>query len=188
MEDKEIIENVLQGKTQYFEILIKKYEKMVFHIILHLLKEKCLYKTEEIAQDVFLIIYKKLRQYNPKYELRNWIYTITLNKTRSFLRKENIRQKLFGFFKSEPVLDSNVEKIIYQNEVKHLLDKEIKQLPENYQKVLLFFYSEELTIKQISEVMKQNENTIKTWLFRAKDILKENEKLKNIFETFSKDT
>lgn len=65
-------------------------------------------------------------------------------------------------------------------EIKNRLGREIQKLPQHYQRALLLYYVEDLKIKDIAEILKTNENTIKTWLKRAKEKLEENPFLKKM--------
>lgn len=179
MTDQEIISQVLDGDTEAFSILVEKYQKLVFHILNGVIfyNKDCI---EDVAQDIFITIFEKLQQYNPKYDFKNWLYTISLNKARKFLRK---KQSLsVSYLENLDDMGLEDEKESIEPELQLLLSQNIQELSPRYQEVLFLFYSEDKSTAEIADILNKNENTIKTWLKRSREKLKK--KLKNN-ETFS---
>ena len=180
MEDKEIVREVLDGNLFRFEELIQQYENLVFHIIRKSLFKEDYQIVEDIAQEVFFSVFHSLSSYNPDYDFRNWIYTITLNKIRAYFKKEKKQNKIFYFFSKKD--DSFEEKDLKEEkEIHFLIQNEIKKLPEKYRTIITLFYLKDLKIKDIKEILNLNENTIKTHLKRAKQLLEKNLKRKKLF-------
>ena len=85
MDDHSLVRSVLNGNTQAFSFLIKKYEKLVFHMIQKLVNDEMI--IEELAQDVFMKVYEKLPGFRFESKLSTWIGTIAYRLTINHLRK-----------------------------------------------------------------------------------------------------
>ena len=178
---KQLIDNVKNGKIQDFEKIIKQYEKLVFKILHLKLPAHLLSSLEDLAQEVFLTLFDKISSYKPAYSFTNWLYTITLNKVRNFVKQESRREHRALDESHQAPEKSHTNTIIEGQEA---LKQAIGELPEKYQQVLFLYYSESMKINEIADNLDISLNTVKTWLKRAKDKLAKNTQLKNIFETF----
>ena len=142
------------------------------------------YEAEDLYQDTFLKLYEMrenlLIEKNPK----SYIMSISLNIYRNYKRKRSIRQTIIGI---ETSIEENIneipsrelmteEQIIMQEECR-LLRSEVGRLPDKYKIPILLFYMEELSIMEISKILKLPSGTVKTRIHRAKKILKQ--KLEN---------
>jgi RNA polymerase sigma-70 factor (ECF subfamily) len=145
-----------------FEDIVRRYEKMVYGIAYKLLNNH--QDAEDITQETFLIVYRKLRNLRKTNSLTNWIYTITLNLVRENLRKK-YRMKL---------LDNLNENLIFYNdennsneEIKEKIRTAIEKLPEKQREAINLKFMEGLKIKEISKIMECKEGTIKAHIFRG---------------------
>jgi RNA polymerase sigma-70 factor (ECF subfamily) len=145
-----------------FEDIVRRYEKMVYGVAYKLLNNH--QDAEDITQETFLIVYRKLRNLRKTNSLTNWIYTITLNLVRENLRKK-YRMKL---------LDNLNENLIFYNdennsneEIKEKIRTAIEKLPEKHREAINLKFMEGLKIKEISKIMECKEGTIKAHIFRG---------------------
>lgn len=83
--DAELVQAALAGSPQAFEELIKRYQKLVFNIVYHYLGRAN--AVEDVAQEVFLRLYKNLPRYDPAKSLKPWVSRITTNCCLDELRK-----------------------------------------------------------------------------------------------------
>jgi len=172
-----IIEEILKGDVKSFELIIGQYEKLVFNIINSKIPISLKYLNEDIAQEVFIKVFYNLPSYKSEYSFINWIYTITHNVIKDFLKKEKLNKK-------ENI--TNLESVVFTNEAffendvfeVEIIRNAINTLSVKYQKVLFFYYNEGKGTSEIAEILNVNENTIKTWLLRARKVLKK--KLKKL--------
>lgn len=178
---RQLIDNVKNGKIQDFEKIIKQYEKLVFKILHLKLPAHLRSSLEDLAQDVFLTLFDKISSYKPAYSFTNWLYTITLNKVRNFIKQEG-RKEHHALDESHQAPEKSHANTIIEGQ--EALQNAIGELPEKYQQVLFLYYSESMKINEIAHSLDISFNTVKTWLKRAKDKLSKNTQLKNIFETF----
>ena len=83
--DSEIIESFLKGNRDVFNIIIETHTKFVYNICLSLLKN--IHDSEDVTQEVFILIFNNLNKFNNSSSLKTWIYKITYNQCLKFLKK-----------------------------------------------------------------------------------------------------
>lgn len=170
-----MIQQILEGNTHAFRFLVKKYERLVFHIAGRMIADQA--DLEDICQNVFVKVYKKLPEFRREAKLSTWIGTIAYRESIDFLRKRGVAINDLKEFK-EQVPESNVDsmhpEIIHtQAERKDLVNKLIADLPSVYRMVLSLYHIEELSYKEIEEITRMPEGTIKSYLHRARQLLKD---------------
>ena len=141
--------------------IIDEYADMVYRIAL----TRC--GIVENAEDVFQEVFMKLAEKNPKFESKEhekaWLIRVTINLTKNM--------NTAAWNKKVVSLDEN---IIFETKEQNDVFQAVCDLPQNYRTVIYLLYYEGYKVKEISELMKKSEGTIKTWLFRAREILKQN--------------
>lgn len=144
--------------------VIQKYSDMVYRFAYSLVKDK--YDAEDIHQEVFVkFICTHPKFKNTEHE-KAWFLRVTINLCKN-LWKTAWKQKMISFLDSEakePVIEINKEDNIIEI---------VKQLPQKYKVVIHLFYYEELSIDEISQVLKLRPSTIRCQLTRARKKLKE---------------
>lgn len=130
--------------------------------------------AEDIMQEVFISYYRKADQFEERSALKTYLSKITVNKCHDYLRSWRNKRSLFsnslgGLISSAK---SPEETYVLQTDQSNLTNK-ILELPVKYREVILLFYYQEFTSKEISEMLACSENTVKTRLRRAKDLLRQ---------------
>jgi RNA polymerase sigma-70 factor (ECF subfamily) len=132
-------------------------------------------EAEELTQDIFVKIYNGLSDFRGESQLKTWIYRITVNTCISKLNSKQFRE--FRNQSSElnvNTLDSvnHPEKNFILEEDKSTLEIALNELSSEYRQILLLFYIEELSYKEIAVVLDLPIGTICTKLYRARRELK----------------
>jgi RNA polymerase sigma factor (sigma-70 family) len=191
MTDHELITGILNHDKSVIQFLVNKFHKQVIKTAFHFVHD--MDDAEDIAQDVCVEILESLSQFKKTSSLSTWIYKVTVNKSLNFIRK-NKRKQLVGqfesfFFKrennggntiSEP---SSVDNPYENTEKKQILDKAINSLPENQKTAFILSKYEELSYKEITEIMSLSLPSVESLLQRAKQNLQK--KLFNHFSEYS---
>ncbi len=139
--------------------------------------------AEDITQDVFMEVYQSLEKFRQQSNMSTWIYRITVNKCLDFLRKKN-RKKRFGFMAELFHKDSgeiSVDKahfdhpgiLMEKKENARLLFAAIDLLKDNQKTVFVLFHIEELSQKEIAEIMELTPKAVESLIQRAKAVLRE---------------
>ena len=181
MQDKEIIEKIIQGQEDLFSLIIDKYKNKVFSIIYSFCGHTS--DCEDIAQNVFVKIFKALPKFKFESEFSTWMYRIVINEsiTISKKKKGNIvpldinnsedeeNSNLINFLKS----DDNTEKELIQKETQEIVQKALSKLKDNYKMVLTLRDIEDFSYEEIAKMMNASIENVKIWIFRARNRLKE---------------
>ncbi len=144
-----------------FELLVEKYADRVTRICFVNLENRA--DAEDAWQNVFLKLFKAKKLWNkPDEELRKWLVTVTLNECR------DIKRKLFR----RNHYDIEELQITYTEDFNKDLINEIRSLPRKYREIIELYYFEGYSISEISDILSEKENTIKSRLKRGRELLK----------------
>lgn len=155
---------------------------MVYNLILSFLQNT--EDAEDVTQEVFIEVFRSLNKFKGNSTISTWIYRISVNKSLDFLRKKN-RKKRFAFINSlftnedknqEIIQVANFEHpgvLLEQKENAIILFKLIDELKENQKTAFILFHIEELSQKEIAEIMGISSKAVELLIRRAKLKLKE---------------
>ncbi len=124
--------------------------------------------AKDLTQDVFLKVYKALPKFRGDANIYTWIYRIAINTANTFLKKRGRIQSTSIEDLEDHSLQFNLNN---EENLKALLKSKIEELPEHYKDVLLLHYFEGFDYKEISDVLGINIGTVKSRLFRARELL-----------------
>lgn len=171
--DKLIVEKVLSGNTQAFAMIVKNTERLVAQIIRKMISSE--EDQKELAQDIYLKAYQNISSFKFQSKLSTWIGTIAYNTTINHLEKKKISLYDIDLMHENKFAHSeNAENEIFKRETKEILSHEINKLPPVYKTLISLYHIEELSNKEIAEITNLPEGTIKSYLYRARKILKDN--------------
>lgn len=168
LKDYEIIHLYLDTQRQkYFDILYDRYINKIYSKCLSLLKDDAW--AQDAAQEIFLKIFLNLAKFNQKSKFSTWVYSITYNFCIDLLRRKKKDKKLFvdETGNEAEVLEDVDDKELLEMEIsrlKHILD----EIPIGDKMVLLMKYQDDMTIKEISEILDKSESAVKMKIKRAK--------------------
>lgn len=174
--DLEIIELVINGNVDAFEILLKRYENHVLNILKkHLPYEQ----VEETAQEVFIRAYKSLAGFKQKSTFKHWLSSIAVKTSYDFLRKKYKSKEVTMGCLSEAQKD-RMEKILcdradqslkedaLKNETRELLDMALAKLSPENRMVIELTYFEGLSTKQAASLLGWSIANVKVRSFRSR--------------------
>lgn len=149
-----------------FDVAIKKYGDMVYRIAVNQMK------NASDADDVFQEVFIKWIQHHDEFENdeheKAWLIRVTVNQCKTVL-KSSWYSKTSEFGEEIENVMSYTDEIEEENGLSEIL----KKIPEKYRMVIHLFYYEELSVSEISQVLKEKESTIRTQLTRGRRKLKE---------------
>lgn len=171
-QEKELIEDILNGSTSAFSQIVDAYKHMVFTLVIRMVKNR--EEAEEVSQDVFIKVFKSLSQFKFDSKLSTWIYKIayyssldSLKKNKKFLNNQSIDD---GNYNQIASLDNTLEALITE-ERRSLIRTCVNELPSDSAALITLFYFEELSLEEIAEVTGLSANTAKVKLHRARKVL-----------------
>lgn len=169
LSDNEIIREYLRTHRQdYFSILYRKYADKVYRKCLTLLKEPGL--AEDAMQDVFVKVMMNLASFNEKSQFSTWIYSITYNYCIDYIRKHKKEKQLFvdDIERAPDIIDEIPDEFLLSMEVKRLKII-LSKLPADDSAILLMKYQDDMSIREIAELLNKTESAIKMKIKRAKE-------------------
>ena len=186
---EEFIENLRSGNQAAFSLLIDDYQQKVFHTCISFVPNK--EDAEDIAQEVFLEVYKSIGKFKGNSKLSTWIYKICTNKCLEFIRKKNAKKRLVFM---QRILGNEIplDKTNFFTEFNHpgilLEHKEqsetiylaINTLPESQKTVFTLAKLDGKTYQEIAEITGKSMSSVESIMFRAKKNLQK--KLANFYK------
>ena len=180
--DRDLIEQTGRGNRQALAELINRYSKRVHAIAYQVVRNS--EDAQDIAQEVFVRMYQSLCGYDPHCRFSHWLFRITINLAIDWLRsKKNRDQKLRDnklFNDSRNYI--NADKIAESNQLKNIIHRISRQLPDKQLQVFILRDLEELTVAEISEIMQCKASTVRVHLAKARIYIRE--KIKTEYPEF----
>ena len=167
--DFTLIKNFIDGEESAFQELVKLHSDKVRNII-YVTVNRGDY-VDDIAQDVFITVYKNLKNFRFESQFTTWLYRITINKCRDYLRKMKIRN-IFSPIK-EAEEKSSFSNATEEKDVKRFVRDAIKKLPDKLRTPLLLKDIEGFSYQEIAETVGCEIGTVKSRIFRAREGLRE---------------
>ncbi len=163
---------LLAGDHQAFAEFVDKYKSEVFLCCRMLgLRED---EAEDAASETFLAAYKGLSRYRGQAKLSTWLWRIAYRQAVNYLRKNRRVKQLFE--PAEQIADSRNAKMsagLESKEQAELVWCAVERLPRLWAAAIVLFYREGKSVSEIAKIMKKRKNTVKTYLFRGRERLKE---------------
>ena len=166
-----MIDRILSGDDEAFRQLAERYANFVYRIVYGVLQNAR--DAEDVAQETFVQMYLSLPRYERK-GLKAWITRIAINKAIDWKRKASVR-------KEAPVLDAEsaaeclprsesagTEQIVLSREQRRIVAENVASLPENYRSVIIAYYLEEKSYRQIADELGVEIKTVESRLYRAR--------------------
>lgn len=176
--DAQIVKLTLDDDV-FFEILANRYEKKLFRYI-YRISGLCKETIEDLLQDIFVKVYQNLNDYDHQFAFSSWIYRIAHNVTVSHLRSGKKNVKLLSienedfaknFVEFLPA-DVDLPKDFDRKDISKKVHEALMKLPDKYRDVLVLFYLEDKSYKEISDILMRSINSISVLINRAKLKLK----------------
>lgn len=174
--DEQVVKLIQQGDKEKFSILIERYESKLSRYGRKFLSDK--ENIQDIVQDVFMNTYQNIQSFDTSLKFSSWIYRIAHNAFVNNLKKNSRNPlTLFDFdfdtlighsIHENPVLVEHEQK-----EIKKMVDTGLSGLSPKYKEIIILYYLEELSYKEISDILKIPTSTVGVRIKRAKESLKE---------------
>ena len=177
--EKELLLKAKEGDDSAFEEIIKLYQQKVCNTIFYMIKNENI--VEDLAQEVFIKVYKNLSKFNEESSLYTWIYRITMNTCLDQVKKE----KRFTYISTTVETEDGeieaqfedekqrVDEILESKIRKEVLLKAIKSLPAEQRALIVLRDIRQFKYMEIAEMLKLNLGTVKSKISRARQNLKE---------------
>ncbi len=174
MTETEIIQKLTEGDEQVFKQLVEHYNKMVINTCYGMVHNT--EDAEDIAQDVFIEVFRSIQNFRADSKISTWLYRIAVNRSLNFIR-DNKKRKWFQSFE-DALKEKNSLFILpgtenpgteLENRQRtNLIHAAIDSLPENQKTAFTLNKYEDLSYKEIAEVMETSVSSVESLIHRAK--------------------
>ena len=182
MTDSEIIQQIVQGDRNMFRKLVERYQPLVFRTCMGFLHNKD--DADDLAQEIFIQVYQTLPGFKGDASFSTWIYRIAVNASLNKIRKSSKSlfiqrlETVFGVEKNQEVSfqipdNENPENILIHNEHREWVQKALNSLPENQRTAIVLSKYDDLSQREIAEIMNTTEGAVEALIQRAKANLRE---------------
>jgi RNA polymerase sigma-70 factor, ECF subfamily len=174
-DDIQLVTACRNGDQDAFSLLVQRYQRRVFNLVFRMVQD---YEdASEITQEAFLAAWQGLPSFRGEARFSTWLYRIAYN---CALRQLDIHKRdraLQLALQADQMTES--EDDVQQTDHLEMLDnqelvqEQLSQLPTKYRIVLILRHLQDMTYEEMAEVLTMPIGTIKTHLFRARNLLKE---------------
>ena len=178
--DAQLVQRTLAGDQSAFSTLVQKYQKPVHALVWRKIGD--FHIAEEITQDIFLSVYKKLQTLKNPNRFAGWLYVIAARRCYAWCKKKRIPMKSLDAMSTEEL--EELAYVHYRSQEKdeeaseqqrEVVKRLLQKLPESERTVVTLHYLGEMSCEDISEFLGVSPNTVKSRLHRARKRLKQSE-------------
>ncbi|WP_391203122.1 sigma-70 family RNA polymerase sigma factor [Psychrobacillus sp. L4] len=126
--------------------------------------------AEDIIQEVFLSFYRKFEQFEERSSLKTYLAKMTINRSKDYLKSWSYRKHMLTNTFLNPAKKGR-NRVVEEDEKIEVADA-VLQLPLKYREVIIYYYFEELSVLEVSQILSISDNTVKTRLRKARTLLK----------------
>ncbi len=176
--DEELVERVLTDDYEAFEALVRRYQDKAYRLAFSLVKDES--QAQDVVQEAFLNIYRKLDTFSGDAQFGSWIYRVVVNAALMRLRKERRRSEIGledtaadvveeqGTFSDQPSWQTQADEAAENVELREQILAAVDELAPKYQAVFILREVEDLSLAEIGEVLELTEGAVKSRLHRAR--------------------
>lgn len=180
MEETELISRLKDGDYRAFRLIFDKYHPSILNCCYRFVKSK--ETAEDLVQEVFVEVYKSINSFREESKFSTWLYRIAITKSLDHLKSLK-RKKRFVFLKSIFAVGGadaqnissdiqNPQKMLEDKERLQVLSMAIESLPENQKVAFTLSKYDELSYREIAEILGTSVSSVESLIFRAKANLK----------------
>lgn len=167
-----LIERFKNGEINAFDEIVRRHQKQVYNLAYNL-TQNC-EDAYDISQEVFIKVYRSLRKIRKISAFNLWLKRVTINACTDYLRQKPNERTLEDtlyidkYYKNEDIPDGLVETL----ELNLVISKAVNRLPKRQRRVFILRHYNDMSLKEIAEILNCSLGTVKAHLFRAKNRLK----------------
>lgn len=182
--DKQLVARVQKGDKRAFDMLVLKYQYKVHAIISRYIKD--FDEVNDVSQEAFIKAYRALAKFRGESQFYTWLYRIAVNTAKNYLVARNRRPPASDvdaadadyYEGGDRLRDiASPENLLYRDELEAVVDRAIRDLPEDLRTAVTLREFEGLSYEEIAEVMGCPVGTVRSRIFRARESIDEKVKL-----------
>lgn len=169
--DFELVQKCLNGEKEYFSEIISRHKNLVYSVVLRMVNNQD--DANDLAQEVFIKVYKNLDKYFPDFKFSTWIVKITTNHVIDYRRKKKYETVSMEEVEYRLVSENSPEEDCLKKEQSVVLNQLLNNLPDIYKVPIVLYHQQGLSYQEISETINEPLSKVKNRIFRGRKILKE---------------
>jgi RNA polymerase sigma-70 factor (ECF subfamily) len=188
--DAELMLRVKKGDAQAFEELVEKYKQPILNFVYRTLRDSS--DVEDIAQNVFVQVFKSADRYRVEARFSTWLYTIARNLCLNEIRRRSRHpaesldaaenpEDDFTSRQFEDRKNTSAPDLLLRDELTRKVEEALESLPENQRTAILLFKEKEMSYEEISKILDCSLSATKSLIHRGRETLKQ--KLKPYLKT-----
>ena len=171
--DSQLVARAQGGDQEAFAELFRRHGELVFRLALSILGQGFTSEAQDVAQEVFLKVHHALASFRGEAEVSSWIYRITFNqavnvKARARYQRPHLQEAALSHLTSA---EHGAHAQLETAQRDQALGECIQTLPEVYQSALRLYYWLGATVGEVAALLDVPENTAKSYLHRARQLL-----------------
>ena len=183
LSNEELMNRIAQGDGQAFKILVYRHQRRILNLIYRFIGDRI--EAEDIAQDVFLRVWRSAKDYEPKAKFTTWVYRIAVNLCLD-VRKSPHHRHTFVYPSEDgesgngnhehrclPGGNASPEELLLANEKSRQIFTALRSLPTNQRMAVILSKFDELPYDEIARVLGCSVSAVESLLVRAKRALRE---------------
>lgn len=155
--EEQLIEGIKKGNKEDFSVLIERYQLYALKVAYRFLRDKM--QAEDVVQEAFIKVYRKIDLFEGRSSFKSWLTQVVLNTCKNRVRKQN--RETLGLETPKPSHAQGPEESIIHLDIGEMLKSEIENLPEKQRQALMLRVYEDLSFKEIAEIMNSPYDTAK---------------------------
>jgi len=163
--DGQLVEETLGGSAVAFERLVARYERLVFKVAFGCIGQRD--SALDVVQNVFLKVHRNLSGYRIEGDFKNWIARIALNESINWKRTQKRHQAKELDERVVVPLPPKQESLIRERETWEMVKRSMETLKPKYRAAIALRYFEEMSVREVAEILRCSEGTVKSMLFRS---------------------
>jgi RNA polymerase sigma-70 factor, ECF subfamily len=167
-DDFSLVKRFIEGDKSTFRILVQRHKEKVRNIIYLTIGNSNL--VDDISQDVFITVYRNLKNFRFESQFSTWLYRITVNKCKDHLRKISVRRIFVPIDNAEGRTENRVN--AESKDISGIVNNAIQKLPVRLRIPLVLKDIEGFSYQEIAESTSSELGTVKSRIFRAREALK----------------
>ena len=190
--DAELVKQVLEGHSEKFEFLMRRYNGLLFHLARGILRDEA--EAEDVVQETYVRAYMRLDQFQGPAGFSSWLGRIATNEAYGRFRRFSRAARLAESVSRQPALSvgnfssegpAGPEMSAAKREMRGLLERSIDSLPDPYRVVFMLRGVDQLTVAETASCLNIKQATVKTRFHRARLLLRK--KLQHYVDTAASD-
>ncbi|WP_250278510.1 RNA polymerase sigma factor [[Clostridium] colinum] len=169
--DYELVQKCLNGEKDYFSEIISRHKNLVYSVVLRMVNNQD--DANDLAQEVFIKIYKNLDKYFPDFKFSTWIVKITTNHVIDYRRKKKYETVPMDEIEYKLISEKSPEQNCLEKEERLMLNQLLNNLPDIYKVPIVLYHQQGLSYQEIADTINEPLSKVKNRIFRGRRILKE---------------